>query len=48
LLVDTYGVTKSAIYQWNHELKQQMQPGVVSSIFTGAEIADGHKDRFNE
>ena len=39
MLVDTYGVTKSAIYQWKHELKQQMQPGVASSRFTGAEIA---------
>lgn len=37
LLVDTYGVTKSAIYQWKHELKQQMQPGTTSSRFTGAE-----------
>ena len=37
MLVDTYGVTKSAIYQWKHELKQQMQPGVASSRFTGAE-----------
>jgi predicted NAD-dependent protein-ADP-ribosyltransferase YbiA (DUF1768 family) len=37
LLVDTYGVTKSAIYQWKHELKQQMQKGVASSRLTGAE-----------